>query len=398
MTETEWLTATDPQPMLMLLAGRVSDRQLRLFAFRCWDEQFGGDRAQHAEAAEEFAAGRIDGSVFALVLRSGRAIHWQADAMGVASHLSSLAAGEGLYPSLSAEERARRCEWLREMFGNPFRPVVIDPSWVTSTVVALARGIEVDSAADRLPILADALEDAGCDDPNVLLSLRTEQRHSGSVGGHQVLDLLLGRGGWRASVGEPRWTESDWQASADPWGMLDFVSPRTPLLRLREFARACCRRMPDLTSHARAAVELDEAFRRGVITTAEWTSRRAAARVAAERMIPAEKSRFEQWEADRARRWEETPSRNKHYAGVTNLREQCHHEALLHQTRAVVALLADDFPAVAAEAAAAVVASHEAQCWEDMVQTDTFFAMAEERRQQAALLRELVADPFRPGV
>jgi hypothetical protein len=65
-----------------------------------------------------------------------------------------------------------------------------DPSWLTSTVVALARGIDADAAFDRLPILADALEDAGCADEDVLAHCRGCGPHTR---GCVVVDRLLGK-------------------------------------------------------------------------------------------------------------------------------------------------------------------------------------------------------------
>ena len=85
---------------------------------------------------------------------------------------------------------AERAKLLKDLFGNPFRPVTADPSWLTSTVVALANGIYTDRAFDRLPILADALQDAGCDDEEVLNHCRSEGLH---VRGCWVVDLLTGR-------------------------------------------------------------------------------------------------------------------------------------------------------------------------------------------------------------
>ena len=67
---------------------------------------------------------------------------------------------------------------LRCIFGNPFRPVVFDPSWLTETAVTLATGIYADRAFDRLPILADALEEAGCDHPDVLTHCRQPGPHA----------------------------------------------------------------------------------------------------------------------------------------------------------------------------------------------------------------------------
>ena len=56
-------------------------------------------------------------------------------------------------------------------------PRPFDPAWRTETVLALAKGIEADRAFDRLPILADALEEAGCDDEVLLRHCRECERH-----------------------------------------------------------------------------------------------------------------------------------------------------------------------------------------------------------------------------
>ena len=79
---------------------------------------------------------------------------------------------------------------LRDIFGNPFRPVAAEPRWLTSDVVALARGIYDDRAFDRLPILADALEEAGCDHPDVLSHCRGPGPHAR---GCWVVDGVLGK-------------------------------------------------------------------------------------------------------------------------------------------------------------------------------------------------------------
>ena len=79
---------------------------------------------------------------------------------------------------------------VRCIFGNPFRPVTADPRWLTTTVISLAYTMYEDRAFDRLPILADALEEAGCDDVDILDHLRGGGLH---VRGCWVVDLLLGR-------------------------------------------------------------------------------------------------------------------------------------------------------------------------------------------------------------
>lgn len=63
-------------------------------------------------------------------------------------------------------------------------------NWLTPTVVALAVSIFIDSAFDRMPILADALEEAGCDNPDILNHCRGACSH---VRGCWVVDLVLGK-------------------------------------------------------------------------------------------------------------------------------------------------------------------------------------------------------------
>jgi hypothetical protein len=79
---------------------------------------------------------------------------------------------------------------LSDVFGNPFHPVSVDSSWLTSTVLALATGIYSEKAFDHLPILADALQDAGCDNDDVLNHLRGPGPH---VRGCWALDLVLNK-------------------------------------------------------------------------------------------------------------------------------------------------------------------------------------------------------------
>ena len=81
-------------------------------------------------------------------------------------------------------------EQFRCVAGNPFRPVVVHPDWLTPTVVGIAAAIDVTLAIDRLPILADALQDAGCTQIALLDHVRGPNVH---VRGCWVIDLLLGR-------------------------------------------------------------------------------------------------------------------------------------------------------------------------------------------------------------
>ena len=88
----------------------------------------------------------------------------------------------------------RRCaqfELLRDVFGNPFRKVKFDKKWRTATAVALARQIYDSRDFTAMPILADALQDAGCDHDDVLNHCRDpKQVH---VPGCWVVDLVLNK-------------------------------------------------------------------------------------------------------------------------------------------------------------------------------------------------------------
>jgi hypothetical protein len=208
--EQEWLDATDPLPMLAFLRGKASDRKLRLFAVACcrricrylgdprsWEaidraEQYADrivspDKLQEAAAAAWAATTPLQESAF----HAAKAVAWATDAD------AELAATEAADAAISAtvcdphdpeEDHLYQTAALRCCFGNPSRPVVADLAWRTSTVVAIAEGIYADRAFDRLPILADALMDAGCQNEDILNHLRSEGPH---VRGCWVVDLLL---------------------------------------------------------------------------------------------------------------------------------------------------------------------------------------------------------------
>jgi hypothetical protein len=234
MTETEWLACTDPPKMLDFLRGKTSDRKLRLFAVACcwrvW-HLLTDERSRRAvQVAERFAEGlvgkgelatsrnelraKVRGDLRAFVFgrprtegdpghaaiawaaawdasREGlRAIGWEAArdvarAVGVAHRYGRLPHGG----------QADQASLLRDIFGPlPFRPVTIDPFWLawdTGTVVKLAQAIYSEPAFDRLPVVADALEDAGCDNDDILSHLRGPS--GPHVRGCWVVDLLLGK-------------------------------------------------------------------------------------------------------------------------------------------------------------------------------------------------------------
>jgi hypothetical protein len=88
---------------------------------------------------------------------------------------------------------AAMCDRLRDIVGNPYRAVSVAPEWRTATVLALARSILAERAFERQPILADALEDAGCTETELLAHCREQRVH---FLGCWALDLVLGHG-WK---------------------------------------------------------------------------------------------------------------------------------------------------------------------------------------------------------
>src|SRR5262249_18319311 len=93
----------------------------------------------------------------------------------------------------TATEGAAQCVLLHDIFGNPFQPVTINPSWLTwndGTVVKLAKAIYEGRAFERMPVLAVALEEAGCSFQNILDHCRQPGVHTK---GCWVIDMLLGK-------------------------------------------------------------------------------------------------------------------------------------------------------------------------------------------------------------
>lgn len=225
--EREWLAETDPNPMLSCFHGKVSDRKLRLFIAnycrRIW-HLFQDERCRKAiEVAERFADGQVSDeellqvyvemwtiqshslcpareatvadSCRRAVRSSGRITP---RIVGIAAERLARAVAEGTGESERGAweaERRVQVDTLRDIFGNPFRPVVFDPRWTTPTVTSLAQAAYAERLLPsgqldvvRLAVLGDALEDAGCTDPEVLGHLRSPGPH---FRGCWPLDLLL---------------------------------------------------------------------------------------------------------------------------------------------------------------------------------------------------------------
>lgn len=213
MTEQEWLSCNDPDPFQDLLMDIASDRKWRLFvcgcAHRLWDH-LSDARSRHAvELSEEFADGLVTKTVLDEVERNARQAWYEIATNRIDSPAEHAAAGAfmsanttGIFQRLGIvwrfahaaadrlAEKAIQTAILRDIFGNPFRPITVDPRWRTETVVGLARGIYDERAFERMPILADALEEAGCESADVLRHCREPGEH---VRGCWVVDLLLGK-------------------------------------------------------------------------------------------------------------------------------------------------------------------------------------------------------------
>jgi hypothetical protein len=204
MTEKEWLTCTDPHPMLERLRGWTSDRKLRLFAVACsrriWTliDDLGRSAV---EAAENFADGdlgpdELRAARLACQGAGGKA-SWYAAAtrpeIAARNAARSAQAGVASNPLLGteADELPAQTVLLRDILGPiPYRRITIDPTSLTPTVVQLAGTIYDDRAFDRMPELADALHDAGCDNDEIMRHCRGLGPH---VRGCWVVDLVLGK-------------------------------------------------------------------------------------------------------------------------------------------------------------------------------------------------------------
>ncbi len=111
--------------------------------------------------------------------------------LSTADRAISLAKFYGLSEKDEAQERKHQCTLARCVYGNPFRPVSLDPScllWNDGTVVRIARAIYADQAFCLMPILADALEESGCSNTEILNHLRGRGVHTR---GCYALDMLV---------------------------------------------------------------------------------------------------------------------------------------------------------------------------------------------------------------
>jgi hypothetical protein len=223
MTEEEWLASKRPHALLS--SNHCDDaRKTRLFACGCarrvlhflTNNRF----AVALRASEEVADGTIGGWERLSKLR-GAAAQSQADLLRLgngfereqhaaaavyraceqqrreyvqaaeqAQRAVGIDAGKAEHFAVAVEEICQAAI-VRDLFGNPFRPVAFAPEWRTDTAIALARTMYESREFSAMPILADALQDAGCDNPDILNHCRDiNQLH---VRGCWVVDLVLNK-------------------------------------------------------------------------------------------------------------------------------------------------------------------------------------------------------------
>jgi hypothetical protein len=223
MTESEWLACDEPELMLEFLhgKGKPDTRKLRLLGCACcrrvWDSLLHGSR-QAIETSELHADGLASTRRLAKAalkaIASAETRAWDGSlymteriySAADAARAAALAAckdrelrgnlGQPFFAMVRRgakqimKEIAIQCTIIRCVYGNPFHTVMAASSWLTPTVTALAQAIYTDRAFDRVPFLADALEDAGCSNADILEHCRQPGEH---CRGCWVVDVVLGR-------------------------------------------------------------------------------------------------------------------------------------------------------------------------------------------------------------
>ncbi|QJW96785.1 hypothetical protein [Frigoriglobus tundricola] len=233
MTEAEWLECEEPDPMLEFLSDKASECQLRLTICACYRQwwvhksllppdpltQLLREAVDHVErsrgalppdhvryALRDEIRDRSHSSVLHLeqwelkhlgiyILMANETINGTIFELRICRDLAAKSATRrrdgAAYDAAAKAELPEQAAIIRDIFGNPFRPLGFAPSWRTDTAVALARQIYDTRDFSAMPILADALQDAGCDSDDTLGHLRDP--HATHARGCWALDLVLGK-------------------------------------------------------------------------------------------------------------------------------------------------------------------------------------------------------------
>ena len=185
MTDQEWLSSNTAFEMVERLD---TDRKRILFSVACWGYGY-------ASWADKEHLDWIDETTD-LVLVGKASIPELCSCFGVFNFASKPTAESWSrlivrqQPAALKPSAPEQANLVREVIGNPFRPVTLEPRWLSSTVLDLARTIYDERVYERMPILADALLDAGCDSEEIINHCQGAAPH---VRGCWVVDLLLGK-------------------------------------------------------------------------------------------------------------------------------------------------------------------------------------------------------------
>lgn len=214
MTETRWLASDDWRILLRSLESKGTDRKLRLFSVECCrlvSRFLKSSEARNAfRAIERFADGEtswatISGhrlriaSVFheaddrpEMAVSEAQALMVVDEASYEDSYLAARRAAAQLFnmPRCPKRRKAELVGMIRDIFGNPFRPIQVDPGSLSTDVLDLAKAIYDERDFDRMPILGDALEERGCTNSTILDHCRQQWTH---VRGCWLVDSILGK-------------------------------------------------------------------------------------------------------------------------------------------------------------------------------------------------------------
>jgi hypothetical protein len=209
MTEAEWLASREPHDLLEHLRDHISDRRLRLFSCACirrirrlltapgsWESASVVERFTEGEATSaELRTAELALNELSDLRGEETAPYW------VPFWAADQDARKAVYGVIrwmvhphvgTASWRGWLADVLRDILGNPFRPVVVDPAWVRwheGLVRSMARRMYDENDFGDMAVLADALEEAGCQDSHILAHCRGPGEH---VRGCHLLDALLG--------------------------------------------------------------------------------------------------------------------------------------------------------------------------------------------------------------